>query len=254
MEVKLLRTIKSVLLSQGNWGVDFLIKNGDLFGDVSYFIFNNEEKKFKYLSDHFLTLIGYSATDLKSATFEDIASLVHEDDYTGWLVNLVTASEDYLQNYSEDNYCKRAEYRVKHKKNYWVHLEILSTSMEVRQGKLISMFGIVKDISEQKHKESFLMNEISKRETSVANLRKIIHQYKNLDSLPQLKQPHGRISPREIEVLQLISQGYSNREIAETLFISPNTAVTHRKNLLVKFNVKNSAQLVKEASRMFWLI
>lgn len=254
MEINLLRTIKSILLSEGNWTLEFLSNKSDLFQDVSYFIFNFDDKQFEYLSEEILDLIGYKAEDLKKASFEDIAHLVHEDDYTEWLLNLVTASEDYLQNFRESTYCKRAEYRVKHKKNYWVHLEIISTSLRVQHGKLISMFGIVKDVSEQKFKESFLMNEISKREKSVTSLRKIIHQYKSLENIPPLKQPFGRISPREIEVLQLISQGYSNRQIAEILFISPNTAVTHRKNLLVKFNVKNSAQLVKEASRMFWLI
>ena len=247
-------TIKSILLFEGNWNPKFLSNNGELFCDVSYFIFNFEDKKFEFLSEQILDLIGYTAADLKAASFEDVATLVHEDDYTEWLVNLVTASEDYLQNYTEKTYCKRAEYRVRHKKNYWIYLEILSTSLEVRNGKMVSMFGVVKDVSTEKYKESFLMNEINKREKSVTSLRNIIHQYKNLENIPPLKQPYGRISPREIEVLQLISQGYSNREIAETLFISPNTAVTHRKNLLVKFNVKNSAQLVKEASRMFWLI
>ncbi|MEO0528160.1 MAG: helix-turn-helix transcriptional regulator [Bacteroidota bacterium] len=56
------------------------------------------------------------------------------------------------------------------------------------------------------------------------------------------------ISPREKQVLQLIANGYSSKEIANKLFISNHTAVSHRKNLIEKFQVKNTAHLVKKAS------
>lgn len=55
------------------------------------------------------------------------------------------------------------------------------------------------------------------------------------------------ISPRELEVLKLIAEEYSNSEIAEKLFISIRTVDTHRRNLLEKLGVKNTAGLVKFA-------
>jgi DNA-binding NarL/FixJ family response regulator len=55
------------------------------------------------------------------------------------------------------------------------------------------------------------------------------------------------LTEREIEVLLLISQEYSNPEIAEKLFISIRTVDTHRRNLLDKLGVKNTAGLVKYA-------
>lgn len=55
------------------------------------------------------------------------------------------------------------------------------------------------------------------------------------------------ISPREIEVLDLIAQEFSNSEIAEKLYISIRTVDTHRRNLLEKLGVKNTAGLVKFA-------
>ena len=55
------------------------------------------------------------------------------------------------------------------------------------------------------------------------------------------------LTDREIEVLQLISQEYSNPEIAEKLFISIRTVDTHKRNLLDKIGVKNTAGLVKFA-------
>jgi len=55
------------------------------------------------------------------------------------------------------------------------------------------------------------------------------------------------LSDREIEVLRLIAQEFSNGEIAEKLFISIRTVDTHRRNLLEKLEAKNTAGLVKYA-------
>ena len=61
------------------------------------------------------------------------------------------------------------------------------------------------------------------------------------------KQEGIPLSEREIEVLRLITDEYSNSEIAEKLFISIRTVDTHRRNLLEKLQVKNTAGLVKYA-------
>lgn len=54
------------------------------------------------------------------------------------------------------------------------------------------------------------------------------------------------LTKREKEVLLLIAKGLSNKDIADQLFISAHTVISHRKNMISKFNVKNSAELVKE--------
>jgi len=55
------------------------------------------------------------------------------------------------------------------------------------------------------------------------------------------------ITTREQAVLRLIADGYTNQQIADTLFISVGTADTHRKNLLAKLKVSNTAALVRFA-------
>jgi DNA-binding NarL/FixJ family response regulator len=57
--------------------------------------------------------------------------------------------------------------------------------------------------------------------------------------------PH--LTRREKEVLFLIAEGNTNPEIAEQLFISADTVNSHRKNLLAKLEVKNTAMLIKYA-------
>jgi DNA-binding CsgD family transcriptional regulator len=55
-----------------------------------------------------------------------------------------------------------------------------------------------------------------------------------------------RITNRELEVLELISHAFSTSEIAQELFIGTETAKTHRKNLMLKLDTKNSAGLVRK--------
>ena len=57
----------------------------------------------------------------------------------------------------------------------------------------------------------------------------------------------NNLSPREYEVIQLISWEYSTVEIAQQLFLSPETIKSHRRNIIKKLNVKNSAGIVRRA-------
>ncbi|MTH15470.1 response regulator transcription factor [Flavobacterium sp. LC2016-01] len=55
------------------------------------------------------------------------------------------------------------------------------------------------------------------------------------------------LTPRELEIVKLISLEYSGKEISEQLFISINTVETHRKNIMKKLHIKNTIGLVKYA-------
>jgi len=56
------------------------------------------------------------------------------------------------------------------------------------------------------------------------------------------------LTRREKEILQMIAQGCTTNDIAAKLFVSPYTVDTHRKNLLAKFEVGNTALLIKTAA------
>lgn len=58
------------------------------------------------------------------------------------------------------------------------------------------------------------------------------------------------LTRREKEVLELIAEGMINAEIATKLFISVTTVDTHRKNLLAKFDARNTASLIRSAARL----
>ena len=75
----------------------------------------------------------------------------------------------------------------------------------------------------------------------------ILNKYKRAISRKKERNNNVKLTPREIEVIKLIDDGLTSNEMADKLFISPRTVETHRANLMKKFAVKNSIELVKKA-------
>ena len=72
-------------------------------------------------------------------------------------------------------------------------------------------------------------------------------------SLDEIKLDELGISKREYEVLGLIAQGMSNQEIADKLFVSPNTIKTHSSNLFIKLNARRRTEAIKKAKELMLL-
>lgn len=78
----------------------------------------------------------------------------------------------------------------------------------------------------------------------------IAHLFSNQSFNPKtrtdyIKFSESIITPREQSILKLIADGYTNQAIADSLFISVKTVDTHRKNMLAKLKLPNTAALVK---------
>lgn len=98
------------------------------------------------------------------------------------------------------------------------------------------------------------MEELSNALTRISNgqmffsedvtneMMKAISEPKQSDQKEQVN-----LTPREIEIVKLISQEFSNAQIGEKLFISERTVETHRKNIFRKTNTKSVAGLIKLA-------
>jgi DNA-binding NarL/FixJ family response regulator len=62
-------------------------------------------------------------------------------------------------------------------------------------------------------------------------------------------EPDDRLTPRELEVVKLIAEAYTNRQIAETLKLSEKTVESHRANVLSKLEMRDRVELVRYAIR-----
>ena len=69
------------------------------------------------------------------------------------------------------------------------------------------------------------------------------------DASDSAKSSRSRLTPREREILQLLAEGKSNKEVANLLNISVNTAEAHRANIMLKLDFHSLAELVMYAIR-----
>lgn len=78
---------------------------------------------------------------------------------------------------------------------------------------------------------------------SIMQLHTSGHTFSHPTHPPQLPMESHELSPREIEVLILLTKGFINKEIADKLNISQTTVITHRKNITAKLGIKSIAGL-----------
>ena len=85
-------------------------------------------------------------------------------------------------------------------------------------------------------------------------VRRLLARYPTTESQPPLLKPQKSgsdliepLSPRELEVLQFMSEGLTNQEISSRLFLSPHTVKVHARNIYGKLGVHNRTQAVVRA-------
>ena len=78
------------------------------------------------------------------------------------------------------------------------------------------------------------------KETILGKLRMLLDQQEDRDR----ESPSMELSPRELTIVRLISMGLTNRQIAEKLFLSTHTVMTHRKNINSKLGIKSVSGLI----------
>lgn len=62
--------------------------------------------------------------------------------------------------------------------------------------------------------------------------------------------PYSTLTPREQEVMRMLAEGLSPKEVAKQLFISPKTVENHRTNLMKKLGLKSTVELLRYAARL----
>ena len=74
-----------------------------------------------------------------------------------------------------------------------------------------------------------------------------VNEILNSFVVSQNKEADTELTRRETEVLQLLTKGYSNKEIADQLFVSTHTVISHRKNISEKTGIKSASGLTMYA-------
>ncbi|MEZ5017846.1 MAG: response regulator transcription factor [Flavipsychrobacter sp.] len=137
-------------------------------------------------------------------------------------------------------------------KEFYPDIQVITLSMYDDAGHIMEMIEagvsgyLLKNVNDKELIEAikvvnegklYFSSEVSERITTMA-----IQQQKKLEEPEEPK-----LTARELEILKLIAEEYSNAQIAETLFISERTVETHRKNMLRKTSNKTIVGLLKYA-------
>lgn len=198
--------------------------------------------KILILDDHFMVLEGLKSILAQSADIEIVATAVNAFEALDLLknhseINLVLTDIN-LPDISGIEFCAKV-------KKEMPHIQVIGISTFKQRSYVSQMMQngasgyVVKSanadeilfaIQEVISGKFYFSSEINTVETTIST-----------NAAPALTR-------REKEVLSLIADGMTNNQIAEKLFLSPYTVDTHRKNLLFKFEVGNTAQLIKKAT------
>ena len=242
-----------------------VLKLLDQVSDKVFFCADVIENKCLYLGSSAQNVLGYSAEFLKSEGLNFFASIIHPEDYQHTLKVYAKALSEIKSrlDHQKFSYGKSVEFRVKSGSGCWIPIEVnfvlVKSNLERKEGNL---FGTIRDLSNRPNNQSSPGDSPELTESSGYKAKKAKSRGHQMDShqfrsemleIGLQNQPLPPITNREKEVLQMIAYGYSSKQVAEALFISPFTVTNHRKHLMSKFKVRNTAELIKVASKYFWM-
>ena len=230
---------------------DFLEKLGKVYSPGPFFlsVFNFVEYKFLHISPTIQEILGYCPSEWSLETFLrevhplDIEHFADCEKFVGeFLFNYL--SPDLIPNYKSVY-----SYRIRKKNGSYAH--ILQQALPITLGednRVINSFVSQTDVSH--------LYETPKKTLSLLSLNGGI-DYLDIDPSRGInlkgKKKDTLLSCREIEVLGLLAEGDSLEEIGEKLFISKDTARSHRNNIRRKMNCKKISQAIAMAIREGWL-
>lgn len=186
------------------------------------FIFDFEKTIPVWINKYFEIRMGYSEGDLMNITGDQFMVLFHPNS----LKVLIHRISNYSNLPSSE---KNRVYRLVTKDRKWINLMINSTILKwTPEGKIKYLIGYGIEVLENELQKS--LYDLNQFELKSANTRLI-----------------EKLSNRELEIITNIANCLTDKEIAEKLKISVNTAKTHRKRIINKLGLKNTASLVKFA-------
>ena len=96
----------------------------------------------------------------------------------------------------------------------------------------------------------WIANQLGKKKEKTVVVEKEVYVVQTLTAINEAELDKLQLSNREYEVLQLLTKGNSNAEIADQLCLSISTIKTHVSNLFVKMDVKSRTQAIEKAKRL----
>jgi DNA-binding CsgD family transcriptional regulator len=206
-----------------------------------------------FLSHNFTRIFGYPRKLFIEGDLQFVIKRLHPDDLQRFILFAETSTLNASPwKEGKENAVHEHCYRLKHSNGKWIWIRQRVIVLSVTPDRHIDLALILFDDCTVE-KEAELNRHASMVETSRKS-SKLLDMLAPV-SLAQAKkeklrlawEDHASLTPREKEIMQLVSQGASSKEIAAKLFISRHTVESHRKHILHKLSVKNAPQMVRQS-------
>lgn len=206
-----------------------------------------------FLSHNFTRVFGYPRKLFMEGDLQFLTKHMHPEDLRTFIsfaesstINATTWNE------SKEKAVHECCSRIKHSNGKWIWINqkviVLSVTPDRHIEKALLLFD---DCTAEK------TAELNQHESQVERSRKnskllqllapVSSKQTKKEEILIASEEHPSLTGREKEVMQLVSQGFSSKEIASRLFISRHTVESHRKHILHKLSVKNAPQMVHQS-------
>ncbi|MCG8306790.1 MAG: LuxR C-terminal-related transcriptional regulator [Cytophagales bacterium] len=199
-----------------------------------------DERRFTHVSKSFKKILGYHEQNiLNNGNFT--SKIIHERDQEVILSCLRDPDKKDSEKNANFRRYSQVRCRARHIRGYWKNLMVFSNGYWNKLNRTADKIGVIVSERAGDHKDARSKNNHPESGNPFWKYRNSTSQFSDLVV--------SHISPRESEILELISNGMVTKEIASRLNISDSTVITHRKNLISKLKVRNTAELIKKATR-----
>ena len=197
-------------------------------------IMNYATSRFEYVSENIIHITGIPNLEFLARGYEYLTELMHPDDLA-YVRTVVFPQYDHcFDTIPRSQWLDmKFSYTSRMRQREDTYLQVLQQSIPLSfdHGKILLGLLTLTDISSYKKGHGVAY-------------KNVLVQGDEPRVLSQGMSHHHMFSKRESEILSLTARGYSEKLIAEKLFLSPHTVKTHRKNMLKKAGVKNASALV----------
>ncbi len=209
------------------------------------FVLDVTSGRFDYMGNHLARQLGYSAELFKNEGVFFVSDIIAAQDYQRLVSNYLGLIKQTEKNVFTQTHRYQDQFNISKADGGYLGIEVLAILYKEKEaGARTCLVGII----QEDKKENYWHRSIEQEKLFV-KLQFVISQLECLSN--RLMHKTGKnaetVTHREAEILHLLSQGLSTKILASHLHISPHTVESHRKNLLAKFQVKNTAELIKAA-------
>ncbi|MBP7513405.1 MAG: hypothetical protein KA791_02585 [Flavobacteriales bacterium] len=215
-----------------------------LFPDQFIYVYNYSEGRMLYARG-FPEVLGYKNEEVD---IELLYRIFHPDD-APIVARINTAVIEAMTRIRRPldpfELCLTVDYRVRKANGQYIKVlrQTAVFDSDPETGEVISTFSLCKDISTIKSSNSIGW-QVKGRGADLLDLNALE------DLMPKLQY---RPTMREMEVIRKLAEGKSSKRIAHELHLSEHTVAAHRRNLLKRTGLKNTAELVGHVKEAGWL-